>query len=67
MPRYFLSLPVFSVLTHPFRHLLFEWFTPSFIRGNLAQRFAILLTLPDGLNRVAKLSRNTSTTMYMIK
>ena len=36
------------------RYLLFEWFAPSFIIGNLAQRFAFLLTLPDGLNRVAE-------------
>src|SRR5438034_1216526 len=36
------------------RHLLFEWFAPSFMIGNLAQRFAFLLTFPDGLSRVAK-------------
>ena len=36
------------------RHLLFEWFAPSFIIGNLAQRLAFLLTFPDGLSRVAE-------------
>ena len=41
-----------------FRHLLFEWFAPSFMRGNLAQRFAFLLTLPDGLNWVAERKDN---------
>src|SRR5207247_3167838 len=32
--------------------LLFEWFAPSFIIGNLAQRFALLLTFPDGFSRI---------------
>jgi len=35
-------------------HFLFEWFAPSFIIGNLAQRFAFLLAFPDGLSRVAE-------------
>jgi hypothetical protein len=36
------------------RHLLFEWFAPSFIISDLAQRFAVLLTFPDGPSRVAE-------------
>src|SRR5947208_16511810 len=34
--------------------LLFEWFSPSFVIGNLAQGLAFLLTFPDGLSRVAE-------------
>src|SRR5438270_10268852 len=33
---------------------LFEWLAPSFNIGHLAQRFAFLLTFPDGLGRVAE-------------
>src|SRR5260370_7336415 len=43
-----------SFLLLVLRHLLLEWFAPSFIIGNLAQRSAFLLTLPDGLSRVAE-------------
>ncbi len=35
-------------------YLLLEWFAPSFMIGNLAQRFAFFLTFPDGLSRVAE-------------
>src|SRR6266568_8341739 len=44
--------PKFLILV--LEHLLLEWFAPSFMIGNLAQRFAFLLTFPDGLSRVAE-------------
>jgi hypothetical protein len=48
------TLPEVPHLLLVLRHLLFERFAPSFMIGNLAQRFAFLLTFPDGLSRVAE-------------
>ncbi len=48
------ALPEVPHLSLVLRHLLCEWFAPSFIISNHAQRFAFLLTFPDGLSRVAE-------------
>ncbi len=61
-PQTRILLDNYSVLQHQAlphflcfsRHLLYEWFAPSFIISNLAQRFAVLLTFPDGPSRVAE-------------
>jgi hypothetical protein len=44
--------PKFLILV--LEHLLLEWSAPSFIIGNLAQRFAFLLTFPDGTGVTVK-------------
>src|SRR5260370_10356179 len=48
------ALPEVPHLLLMLGHLLCEWFAPSFIIGNLAQRFAFLLTFSDGFSRVAE-------------